>query len=657
MDLNTDSYTSINSQFINSTNNHSSQILQSIKRKTKSLCSCDGSCPRCSTNIYTNDVPHVMRSELKISQPGDAYEQEADRVADQMMRISGFSNTFLKTIGHTKDKGIDCKSAVCYLKEEQDEELSNIQRKALPTKISHETNDSFSNKIYGISSCNTNGSSLDLDVKEFMESRFGYDFSNVRIHTDIKAKNSAKSISAQAYTIGNDIVFDNDYYKPNTFEGQRLLAHELTHVVQQSNMKESSPIIRRKKLRTLGGEWEDTKYVTIKDNSKNPPQPQKLEIELKFTPQPPVDASKIGMIQIVRSIENGHLVYRDNVEKRSIDRWKPNRRPDGSKEDDPDAGFHIDTPEINLSEPGVRESKDPEDKAERKSPMYQSGGSLKDDTLATTPVITNPLMKPPEYRGVYGERFTDKTGFHMIPAKLIDEPDIFKSKITGKLSDNSSKIFETAALAFEGKQAGTTYGSVQWGWTIDEKGNFHQLELAVKRMGIPSETFRRAAEIWNNSKTPSGKDVFKIPEMLTFKAPPGTEAKAIENLLMPYTSSSPDKDYAAAYQILNGQWIYYMLRTLSTLNKKGFLSSLYKNLGYTVGIGVNRDSVRRLGAVIEAVQYKENILYPSKEFWSWMKEHESAAKAGKTTPDNVPAGDIKEIKDFIGPGYLESEKL
>ena len=77
------------------------------------------------------------------------------------------------------------------------------------------------------------GQPLDRDTRAQMESSFGHDFSDVRVHTDQKATESAKSVHAQAYTVGNDIVFQGDNYSPGTAAGGRMLAHELTHVVQQ----------------------------------------------------------------------------------------------------------------------------------------------------------------------------------------------------------------------------------------------------------------------------------------------------------------------------------------------------------------------------------------------------------------------------------------
>ncbi len=76
-----------------------------------------------------------------------------------------------------------------------------------------------------------------------MEPRFGHDFGNVRIHTDNRAAESARSVNALAYTVGDDVVFDAGAYRPGTESGRRLIAHELTHVVQQSG---GQRVVRRK---------------------------------------------------------------------------------------------------------------------------------------------------------------------------------------------------------------------------------------------------------------------------------------------------------------------------------------------------------------------------------------------------------------------------
>ncbi|HEY2666807.1 MAG TPA: DUF4157 domain-containing protein [Actinomycetota bacterium] len=77
------------------------------------------------------------------------------------------------------------------------------------------------------------GQALDTSTRSFMESRFGNDFGDVRVHTDARASDSAKAVQAHAYTVGNDIVFQSGNYTPETDAGRHMLAHELTHVVQQ----------------------------------------------------------------------------------------------------------------------------------------------------------------------------------------------------------------------------------------------------------------------------------------------------------------------------------------------------------------------------------------------------------------------------------------
>ena len=85
------------------------------------------------------------------------------------------------------------------------------------------------------SAINSSGRPLDLNTRNFFEPRFGYDLSSVRIHTDSSAGRSASRIDARAYTIGNDIVFGEGEYDPETESGKSLLAHELAHTTQQSN--------------------------------------------------------------------------------------------------------------------------------------------------------------------------------------------------------------------------------------------------------------------------------------------------------------------------------------------------------------------------------------------------------------------------------------
>lgn len=143
-----------------------------------------------------------LRARLKINRPGDADEQEAERVADEVVRMPDTTTATSAT--------------------------PRIQRRETAPGGGGDTAPESVNQTL-----RQPGQPLDSGTQQYMESRFGADFSDVRVHTDAEAAQSAADIQAQAYTVGPDIVFGDDYYQPTTADGRRLLAHELTHVLQQ----------------------------------------------------------------------------------------------------------------------------------------------------------------------------------------------------------------------------------------------------------------------------------------------------------------------------------------------------------------------------------------------------------------------------------------
>ena len=170
--------------------------------------------------IYPS-VAGAIQTKLAINKPGDEYEQEADRVSEQVMRMSesqlqracacggGYPKCQMEQPGqeheplHTKHVG-----------------SSDLEQTAVPP-IVHEV-------------LATPSQPLDPSTRGFMEPRFGHAFSKLRVHTDAKAAESAHAIGAAAYVMGHDIVFGAGRFAPETQEGRQLIAHELTHVVQQS---------------------------------------------------------------------------------------------------------------------------------------------------------------------------------------------------------------------------------------------------------------------------------------------------------------------------------------------------------------------------------------------------------------------------------------
>jgi hypothetical protein len=175
-------------------------------------------------------IKNGIQAKLKLSQPGDMYEQEANRVAEQVMRKSS-TDSAVSTISLREDDRIDRKCATCELEEDKERLIPNISRKQ-SNASNLEGPEEVANEISNLRS--GGGLPLDTSTKEFMEYRFGHDFSNVKIHTDERATRTAASVNALAYTAGNDIVFGRGEYKPSTVEGRRKLAHELTHVIQQN---------------------------------------------------------------------------------------------------------------------------------------------------------------------------------------------------------------------------------------------------------------------------------------------------------------------------------------------------------------------------------------------------------------------------------------
>lgn len=131
--------------------------------------------------IGNQAVGRMLQAKLRVGQPGDQFEHEADQVAEQVVSTSSINPTVTANI----------------------------------------------NTMRG------GGKSLPPPVRADLEPRFGADFGQVRVHTDARAASTAKAMQARAFTVGRDVAFGAGEYSPTTTSGKKLLAHELTHVVQQ----------------------------------------------------------------------------------------------------------------------------------------------------------------------------------------------------------------------------------------------------------------------------------------------------------------------------------------------------------------------------------------------------------------------------------------
>lgn len=178
-----------------------------------------GDCEECKTKKF---LGKPLRQKLAISQPGDEFEREADRVAAQVMKMPDQPGN--RALRKTGDNPL-------------------VQRRAA---ASSGTTAGYAPPIVHDVLAQP-GQPLDATARTFFEPRFGHDFSRVRVHADAQAAESAKAVNAIAYTVGSDIAFAAGQYRAGTIEGLRLLAHELTHVVQQQtdpSAPRSSPLRR-----------------------------------------------------------------------------------------------------------------------------------------------------------------------------------------------------------------------------------------------------------------------------------------------------------------------------------------------------------------------------------------------------------------------------
>lgn len=196
-----------------------------------------------------------VQRRLKIGQPNDPYEREADHVAEQVMRMpepspsqpASFSiptnGMQIQRADSTHEVELRRQSLDEEKKRKRLEEEGTVSAKESPGEtpaLSPKAESQINNLQSG------GGEPLSESARAYFEPRFGQDFSGVRVHHGSQAAESAQAINARAYTTGQDVVFGAGEYTPETTEGKTLLAHELTHVVQQSSVLTSGGMIAQR---------------------------------------------------------------------------------------------------------------------------------------------------------------------------------------------------------------------------------------------------------------------------------------------------------------------------------------------------------------------------------------------------------------------------
>lgn len=233
---------------------------------------------RVQANLLWHQPPAYIQAKLTIGQPGDIYEQEADRVADEVMRMPDPDVRETPVSAQAQSPQIQRTCVECEFQlqkqtvgthiqrvcSECDEELHQIQRRSeakeekqsiqprssghadvfLQSQIEEEaTGSDFQKELDAEKAA---GSPLPNSTGQFMESRFGVDFSQVRMHTGESASRLCRAVQAQAFTVGNHIYFGAGRYNPGSSHGNALIAHELAHTLQQAPHKVSSSRLSQK---------------------------------------------------------------------------------------------------------------------------------------------------------------------------------------------------------------------------------------------------------------------------------------------------------------------------------------------------------------------------------------------------------------------------
>lgn len=191
-------------------------------------------------------APSRVQPKLVIGSPGDASEREADSVADRVMRSAdtGASDAHAHptrcprcTEGSNDGETVRRQSISPYSKDDglvEDDAAGSdtpVQAKAL-TGSAVQNSPGVAARIQAL---RTGGAPLPASVRRFMEPRFGHDFGAVRVHAGPMASDTSRRIGARAFTVGRDVVFGHGQFAPASDDGRRLIAHELTHVIQQGH--------------------------------------------------------------------------------------------------------------------------------------------------------------------------------------------------------------------------------------------------------------------------------------------------------------------------------------------------------------------------------------------------------------------------------------
>ncbi|MBN1189682.1 MAG: DUF4157 domain-containing protein [Dehalococcoidales bacterium] len=228
-----------------------------------------------------------VQAELNISSPDDVYEREADQVAERVVQSVN------REANIEEEDELQAKPISAILRKEETEEeplakpaaeIQPQEEDELEMKAGRTPYASVPENLEKrINDARGSGQNLPGDVREPMERAFGADFGDVRVHTDSEADSLNRRINARAFTRGQDVFFSRGEFNPASTDGRKLIAHELTHVIQQ----EAVPVRRQASSRKAKNNPQTDSYDAIharpsllkNEITRQPPEPERNRVE------------------------------------------------------------------------------------------------------------------------------------------------------------------------------------------------------------------------------------------------------------------------------------------------------------------------------------------------------------------------------------------
>jgi hypothetical protein len=432
---------------------------------------------RATTRLLKQSAP--VQAKLEVSPANDIYEQEAEHVADHVVASFSSSGAVAQGISATKPNTMRAVQRIMRMHSGSD----TVGGKEVSSDVHA-----------GIQQSRGSGQPLDHSVRSRMEGAFGRSFGNVRIHHNAASHTLNRSLQARAFTTGSDIFFKQGAYDPHSSAGQHLLAHELTHVVQQSG-KVNRMMIQRA-FDTSGGTWSYNTYKTIVEESK-----PGAEIELHFTPNNSVESSKVALVQKVKKIHNGKNLDAEKKVQEQAGTLVGNASKTAANRTTDSGEGHWDRA-LTYTNPvyGAQNLAAGKDISETASSKY--------DMSNENPAKRSNYQLGHRYNSFFGMKNNVRD------AILWDKPN------QPSAGPGTEMIFEVSAVSIAGPQKGTFYGSVEWGFQItgtEEEPQNNIIPFTVISQGTPSANMMELAEVWNNKPTIIGGNEVENTKMLTTK--------------------------------------------------------------------------------------------------------------------------------------------